>query len=180
MMPQKQNPDFLELTRAGAGKLIGLLTGFLSVCKALPSGYNRDLQMDKEHLFEAVDLSSGMLEVLTEGFSGLIVQRQKIAQALKDESLYATDLAEYLVTKAVPFAQAHRAVGELMGYCRRNDKQPSELPLRILQRFSPYFTAQALRLLNPAVSVARKRSLGGTSPIQVAHQLRRWKAALRR
>ncbi len=180
MMPQKQNPDFLELTRAGAGILIGKLTGLLSVLKGLPTGYNRDLQVDKEHLIEAVDLSGGMLQVLTEGFKGLKIKRQKIEEALKDESLYATDLAEVLVGQGVSFAQAHRAVGELMGYCRRAGKSPSQLPVKILQQFSPHFDSGIHRLLNPAVSVSRKRSLGSTNPHRVLRELRRWKVSLRR
>lgn len=179
MMPQKQNPDFLELTRAECGTLIGTLTGFLAVCKALPSGYNRDLQVDKAHLFRAVDAATGMLAVLTEGFRGLTIRRDRIAAALQDEALYATDLAEYLVAHGVPFAHAHRAVGELMGYCRRHRQRPSDLPLAALRRFSPAFQANVRSLFNPAVSVARKRSAGGTAPRLVARQLRRWTQRLR-
>lgn len=179
MMPQKQNPDFLELSRAGAGKLIGALTGLLAICKGLPSGYNRDLQLDKEHLFAAIDTVTGMLEVLTEGIGGVIVQRARIAAALRDEALYATDLAEYLVAKGVPFAQAHRAVGELMGYCRQHQRQPSELTVATLRQFSPQFTEEVHRLFNPERSVARKRSLGSTHPRLVAQQLRQWQRRVR-
>ena len=179
MMPQKQNPDFLELTRAGAGQLIGLLTGFLSVCKGLPSGYNRDLQLDKVHLFAALDAVDGMLSVLTQGLPGITVQRSRIEAALCDEALYATDLAEYLVAKGVSFAQAHRAVGELMGHCRRQHQQPSELTLATLQRFSTKFAADVRQLFDPAVSVARKRSPGSTNPRLVAGQLRQWWRRLR-
>ena len=174
MMPQKQNPDFLELTRAAAGKWIGALNGLLSVCKGLPSGYNRDLQMDKEHLFDAVEIVPLTLNVLAEGFQGLEIQRRRIAEALKDESLYATDCVEYLVAKGVPFAQAHRAVGELMGYCRRNQTQPSKLPLKTIQRFSPSFGKEVERLFDPEVSVARKRSYGSTNPTLVGGEIRRW------
>ncbi|MBI4227707.1 MAG: hypothetical protein HY600_05515 [Candidatus Omnitrophica bacterium] len=178
-MPQKQNPDFLELTRAECGTLIGTLTGFLTVCKALPSGYNRDQHVDKAHLFRAVDAATGMLAALTEGFHGLTVQRDRLSAALQGEALYATDLAEYLVAHGVPFAQAHRAVGELMGYCRQHRQRPSELTLATLRRFSPAFQADARRLFDPAVSVARKRSDGGTAPRLVARQLRRWQRVVR-
>lgn len=179
MMPQKQNPDFLELTRAECGSLIGTLTGFLTVCKALPSGYNRDLQVDKAHLFRAVDAAGGMLAVLTEGFRGLTVRKDRITAALQGEALYATDLAEYLVARGVPFAQAHRAIGELMGYCRQHRQRPSELPLATLRRFSPAFGPNVRTLFDPAVSVARKRSAGSTAPRLVARQLAHWKARLR-
>jgi argininosuccinate lyase len=180
MMPQKQNPDFLELTRAGAGKLIGALNGLLSVCKGLPSGYNRDLQMDKEYLFDAVETVPLTLHVLAEGFQGLAIQRRRIAEALQDESLYATDCVEYLVAKGVPFAQAHRAVGEMMGTCRRGHTQPSNLPLKTIQRFSPLFGKDVYRLFDPAASVARKRSYGSTNPLRVGREIRKWKASLRR
>lgn len=179
MMPQKQNPDFLELTRAGAGKVIGALTGLLAVCKGLPSGYNRDLQMDKEHLFDALDVTHGMLAVLTEGFKGLTVQRPRIEAALRDEALYATDLAEYLVARGVPFAQAHRAVGELMAYCREHRQSPSDLPLATWRRFSARFNDDARALLDPEASVARKRSWGSTHPKLVAQQLRHWQQKVR-
>ena len=174
MMPQKQNPDFLELTRAGTGILVGTLTALLMVTKGLPSGYNRDLQADKGPLFRALDTAEGMLAVLAEGFHGLRVRRDRIAETLRDEALYATDLAEYLVAKGVPFAQAHRAVGELMGYCRRHRQQPSELTLATWRQFSSHFAEEARRLCDPAVSVARKRSLGSTNPRLVAQQLRLW------
>ena len=180
MMPQKQNPDFLELTRANAGKLIGVLTGFLAVCKSLPSGYNRDLQVDKEHLLAAVDTTSQMLDVLIEGFHGLIIRPDAIQQALRNEALYATDLAEYLVEKGVPFAQAHHAVGELMGYCRQHQQQPSELTVATLRRFSPHFGSDVHRLFDPQVSVSRKQSLGSTNPRLVARQLAHWQRRVSR
>ena len=179
MMPQKQNPDFLELTRAGAGRLIGLLTGLLAACKALPSGYNRDLQVDKEHLFAAVDTAEGILTVLAQGFQGLKIHRPPIEAALQDEALYATDLAEHLVGKGVPFARAHRTIGELMGYCRRHHQPLPKLSEATLRRFSPHLTtADVRRLLNPSVSVARKRSSGSTHPTQVWRQLQRWRRLL--
>ncbi|MBI4313764.1 MAG: argininosuccinate lyase [Candidatus Omnitrophica bacterium] len=174
MMPQKQNPDFLELTRAGAGKLIGRLVGFLTICKGLPSGYSRDLQMDKEHLFDAIDTTEGMLSVVTVGFAGLQLQTGRIAAALEDESLYATDLAEHLVSKGVPFAQAHKAIGELMGYCRREGVKPSELTLAHWAKFSPRFGPDAKKLLKADGSVNRKRSQGSTNPKLVRQQLNRW------
>lgn len=179
MMPQKHNPDFLELTRAGAGKMIGALTGLLATCKGLPSGYNRDLQLDKEHLFAALDTAHGMLVVLAEGCRGVTVQCARVAAALRDEALYATDLAEYLVGRGVPFAQAHRAVGELMAHCREHRQRPSELTVATWQRFSSKFDDGARALLDPAVSVARKRSAGSTNPRLVAAQLRHWRHRVR-
>lgn len=179
MMPQKQNPDFLELTRAGAGTLIGALTTLLTVCKGLPTGYNRDLQADKSPLFTALETVEGLLAGLTEGFAGLTLHEARIKRARHDEQLYATDLAEYLVAKKVPFAQAHRAVGELMGDCRRHGQPPTALTLAALRHFSPRFESDVFQLFHAATSVRRKRSEGSTNPRLVARQLRRWSGRLR-
>ncbi len=179
MMPQKQNPDFLELVRANSAKLIGNQTTLLALLKGLPSGYSRDLQLDKEIVFEAVDRAEGMLEVLAAGAAGLRWNRAALTRQLEDDSLYATDLAEYLVQKGLPFAQAHRVVGRLLTHADRAGKRLSKLSLETFQRFSPAFGRDALKLFDPAASVARKRSVGGTNPAQVAQQIRRWKSLLR-
>ena len=179
MMPQKQNPDFLELTRAGSARIIGNLSAMLTLLKGLPSGYQRDLQLDKEILFEAVDRMEGMLAVLAVGFHGIRWSRQAMAAQLKDESLYATDLAEYLVTKGVPFAQAHRSVGQLLSHADRTKTNLKTMPLAVYRKFSTAFGQDVVRLLDPAVSVQRKRSVGSTNPAQVRRQIRRWKSLLK-
>ncbi len=175
MMPQKQNPDFLELARAGSARIIGNLSAMLTLLKGLPSGYQRDLQLDKEILFEALDRAEGMLAVLSVGFHGIRWNRQAMATQLKDESLYATDLAEYLVAKGVPFAEAHRAVGQLLAHADRTKTSLKNLPLATYRKFSAVFGRDAVRLLDPAASVRRKRSAGSTNPAEVARQIRRWK-----
>ncbi len=179
MMPQKQNPDFLELIRANAAKLIGDQTAFLTLLKGLPSGYQRDLQLDKEILFGALDRAEGMLETLADGASGLRWNKAALAAQLRDDSLYATDLAEYLVQKGLPFAQAHRVVGQLLTHADRAGERLSRLSLETFRRFSPAFGRDVLKLFNPAVSVARKRSAGSTHPAEVARQVRRWKSLLK-
>ncbi len=179
MMPQKQNPDFLELIRAGAARITGNFAALSGIVKGLPSGYHRDLQMDKELVFEAADLAQGMLQVLIEGISGIRWNRGRLAAQLADEALYATDLAEFLVGKGIPFASAHRAIGELMKQVHKRDGTLRSLPLHQWRRFSPAFDATVYRLLDPAVSVNRKRSLGSTQPAQVQRELRNWKAHLR-
>ena len=179
MMPQKQNPDFLELTRAGSARIIGHLSALLIVLKGLSSGYQRDLQLDKGILFEAMDETAGMLAVLEIGFQGIRWNRQAMAAQLKDESLYATDLAEYLVAKGVPFSKAHRAVGRLLAHADRKKSGLKNLPLPAYRKFSPEFGPEVRRLIDPAVSVRRKVSPGSTNPSQVARQIRRWKALLK-
>ncbi len=136
--------------------------------------------MDKEILFEAVDRVEGMLTVLTLGFQGLRWDKKAVAGQLSDESLYSTDLAEYLVAKGVPFAQAHRAVGQLLSHADRNGANLSTLPLAVFRRFSSAFGKEVFRLLNPAESVRRKRSSGSTNPRMVSQAIRRWQAALKR
>lgn len=178
MMPQKQNPDFLELTRGGSAQTIGNLSAMLTLLKGLPSGYQRDLQMDKEILFEAVDRAEGTLAVLAVGFHGIQWSRQAMTAQLKDESLYATDLAEFLVAKGVPFAQAHQAVGRLLARADRQESGLRSLSLETFRRFSPAFDSSVYRLLDPAASVRRKQSFGSTHPAQVARQIQRWKKRL--
>jgi len=179
MMPQKQNPDFLELIRANSAKLIGGQTSFFTLLKGLPSGYQRDLQIDKEIVFEALDKAEGMLEVLTAGASGLRWNKIALALQLRDDSLYATDLAEYLVQKGLPFAQAHRVVGQLLSHANRAGKRLSQLPPETFRKFSPAFGRDVLRMFNPSASIARKRSAGSTRPSEVARQIRRWKSSLK-
>ncbi len=179
MMPQKQNPDFLELIRANSAKLIGDQTSFITLLKGLPSGYSRDLQLDKEIVFEALDRAEGMVEVLAAGAAGLRWNKPALDAQLQDDSLYATDLAEYLVKKGLPFAQAHRVVGQLLAHADQAGKTLSKLSPGTFRRFSPAFGRDVLKLFNPAVSVFRKRSPGSTHPAQVAKQIQRWKLLLR-
>ncbi len=176
MMPQKQNPDFLELTRGGAAKVIGSLTSLLTLLKGLPSGYQRDLQLDKQILFEAVDQVEGMLSVISVGLRGIRWNRPAMTAQLKNESIYATDLAEYLVAKGVPFAKAHRAVGQLLAHAEKTRSSLKRLPV---VEFAKEFGPDAPRLIDPRASVLGKRSAGSTHPSQVAKQIRRWKLALK-
>ncbi len=178
MMPQKQNPDFLELTRAGSAKISGDLSAMLALLKGLPSGYQRDLQLDKEIFFGAADRLEGMLAVITAGFGAIRWNRARIAGQLADESLYATDLAEYLVAKGVSFAEAHRAVGKLLTYADREGVSLRALPLKTLRRFSAGFDQSLHKLLDPIGSVRRKKSFGSTNPSLVAKAIRRWKKKL--
>ena len=180
MMPQKQNPDFLELVRANAARLVGELCSILTLLKGLPSGYHRDLQLDKEILFGALDRSEAMLVVLAEGFQALRWNPARLEAQLRDESLYATDLAEYLVERGVPFAQAHRSVGRLLAYAEGRGIPIRSLSPSQLRRFSPALGAGALKLLDPSASVRRKRSEGSTRPALVRAAVRRWKRLLRR
>ena len=179
MMPQKQNPDFLELVRGSSACIIGRLSALLTLLKGLPSGYNRDLQLDKEIVLDALDKTDGMLSVLIAGFKGIRFNRGRMEKQLADESLYATDLAEYLVQKGLPFSKAHRAVGQLLAYADKNHQPLKTLPLSVYRKFSSRFGADAIRLINPTLSVSRKQSAGSTNPGEVRRQIAAWKKALR-
>ncbi|KPK42048.1 MAG: argininosuccinate lyase [Omnitrophica WOR_2 bacterium SM23_29] len=178
IMPQKVNPDFLELTRGLAGKIYGNLIAVLTVMKGLPLSYNRDMQYDKEPLFDSVERISTALSIFTKLIKGVKIVKGNIERALLDESLYATDLAEYLIKKGVDSRGAHTIVGRLISSTLSKKQRISGLTLTELKRFSPKFESDIFRLLSPQVSVLSKSSSGGTSPAQVKKQLRRWKDAL--
>lgn len=179
MMPQKQNPDFLELVRGESARVIGQMTSFFVLVKGLASGYQRDLQLDKEILFDALDRTAGILSVLTPGIQGMRWNSQAAQTQLRDESIYATDLAEYLVARGVAFSEAHRSVGRLLAHVDQKKLSLRKLPLSEWKWFSSAFRPDALRLLNPSASVRRKRSAGSTNPAQVRLEITRWKRLLR-
>ena len=123
LMPQKKNPDMAELTRGKSGRLIGNLVTLLAILKGLPSAYNRDLQEDKEALFDSVDTLRGALEVFSAMLPALTISRERMESLANDPQLLATDLAEYLVGKGVPFREAHAIVGKL----EASGKRPNAL-----------------------------------------------------
>lgn len=179
LMPQKKNPDVLELIRGQAGVIIGHQTAFLTMMKGLPLSYNRDVQWDKRFVFESVESTLQALGVLARLLRHVTVRTAHLRQLLRSDALCATDLAEYLVMRGVPFAEAHASVGRLVAYAEGRGKRLGALSLHELQRFSPRFERRALALINPMQSVQRKRSAGSTNPRLVAQALHRWKKRLR-
>jgi argininosuccinate lyase len=129
MMPQKKNPDMAELTRGKTGRLYGNLVSILTTLKALPSSYNRDLQEDKEPLFDSIDTINSALDVFRPMVAALKINRDKMRAAAADPDLLATDLAEYLVKKGMPFRKAHETVGQLVADCVRKSGRLSDLPI---------------------------------------------------
>jgi argininosuccinate lyase len=160
LMPQKKNPDALELIRGNAGRLYGNLVSVLTMMKGLPLTYNRDMQLDKEPLFNSFDIVSQELEILAGFMKTLKFNKSNISDSLKDESLYATDLVYYLVNKRVPFKEAHAIVGRLVKYSGDNAIPIKEMPQGELKQFSPLIVKNEIaRLFDPAVSVESKRSV---------------------
>ena len=166
MLPQKKNPDIAELARGGAGRLIGDLTGLLATLKGLPLAYNRDLQGDKEPLFDAFDTCTGALRAVTGLVDGVEFVPGRMQAAADDAALAATDLAELLVRQGVPFRDAHQAVGELVRQATERDIALEELVLT-----DPRLGPDALALLEPGEAVRRRTTPGGAGPEPVRRQL---------
>lgn len=160
LMPQKKNPDVLELIRGYTGRLYGNLVSVLTMMKGLPLAYNRDMQLDKEPLFDSFEIISNELKVLG-GLMGTLEFNEKIIeQHLKDESLYATDLVYYLVDKKIPFKNAHTAIGKLIKYSLDNDIPIKNMTESELKKFSGKFIKkEVLKLFDPEVSVRSKKSI---------------------
>jgi len=178
LMPQKKNPDVFELVRGQAGIVIGELTALLTVLKGLPLSYNRDLQWDKRCVFGAVEASREALAVLALVFRHVRVRTARLPALLASDALCATDLAEHLVERGVAFADAHALIGKVVAHAERRGKRLRELSVEELRRFSSRFDRAALQTLDPVRSVTRKRSLGSTSPAEVARALARWQKQL--
>ena len=160
LMPQKKNPDVLELIRGYAGRLYGNLVSVLTMMKGLPLTYNRDMQLDKEPLFSSFEIVSSELRVLEGLINTLKFNKEKIAEHLKDESLYATDLVYYLVDKRIPFKEAHAIIGKLVKNSIDNEIEIKDMPEGRLKEFSDKFVKKEIvKLFDPRVSVKSKKSI---------------------
>jgi argininosuccinate lyase len=178
MLPQKKNPDIAELARGKTGPLLGNLVSLVTTMKGLPLSYNRDMQEDKRPVFESTDIVKETLEVFAAMMETVKVKKERVARAMKGGYLQAVDFAEYLVKKGLPFRESHNIVGKLVAYAIEKKKGLDSLTGEELRQFSSLFEEDALRLTDPAASVRSKTSYGGTSPEQVAAQIRSWKERL--
>jgi argininosuccinate lyase len=169
MLPQKKNPDVAELARGKAGRLIGHLAGFLATLKGLPLSYNRDLQEDKEPLFDAVDQVTLALVALEGLMSTCGFDTEAMQEAADSPALVATDLAEWLVARQVPFREAHGIVGSLV-----KESVERKVPIGELLEAHPAFGEEALALLEPGTALRRRRTPGGSGPDAVALQMERF------
>jgi argininosuccinate lyase len=163
LMPQKKNPDAWELLRGKTGRITGALLGLLITLKGLPSGYQRDLQEDKEGLFAAHDQIAAMLDVAAGAIRATKFNEEKFAAAAGNEALLATEAADYLVRHGVPFRQAHDAIGKLLRVAEGQKKRWTEMPLAELQKISPAFGADFSSGLNVEAALAAKNVAGGTA-----------------
>jgi len=174
IMPQKKNPDVAELARGKTGRIYGRLMSLLTTMKALPLSYNRDLQEDKEGLFDTVDTLLSSLEVFSGMTGSLKIKAENMEQAANRDYILATDLADYLVRKGEAFRSAHGIIARLISYALEKGRALSQLSLNEYQRFSPLF-GDDVYSVTVASSIAARNIIGGTAPEQVARALARAK-----
>lgn len=172
MMPQKKNPDVPELIRGKTGRLYGHLMHLLVMLKGLPLSYNRDLQEDKPALFDALETTSSCLQVMTELISRLTVNQKALAQALRQGSLLATELADYLVERGVPFREAHETTGRIVLAALEQKRELTDFSLEELRHFSNRIDKEVFSRLTVASAINRKRQIGGTAHQQVSRRLK--------
>jgi argininosuccinate lyase len=172
LMPQKKNPDSLELIRGKAATVVGKLTGMLALLKGLPLAYNRDLQEDKAALFGAVDTTRQALLIAARVARTLKIHPERMQAMTRQGFLTATDLADELVRRGVPFAKAHERVGRLVRYCSDHAQTFGDLTIAEARRWIPAWDAKMQAIANsPQLSVERRKTIGGTGPSQVARQI---------
>lgn len=170
LMPQKKNPDSLELLRGKSGRVFGQMAGFLMTLKGVPSTYNKDLQEDKEPLFDCLRTVSDSLGIFTGVVSTMSINKEKMSSAL-DDGMLATDLADYLVRKGVPFRKTHHISGECVKLAEDTDRPMSKLTLKELQQIDAGFEADIEEVWNFEASVEKRTSRGGTSKAGVLKQV---------
>lgn len=179
IMPQKKNPDMAELIRGKTGRVYGNLLGLLTVMKSLPLAYNKDLQEDKEGMFDTVDTILNSLDVLAGMLSSMQVNKAKMQQSTENDFSNATELADYLAEKGLPFREAHEIVGKLVLDSIKHGKNIQDWDLEELQVYHPLIEEDIYIYLRPETAVQRRNSLGGTGFEQVKYQIEQAKKELK-
>lgn len=173
IMPQKKNPDVPELVRGKTGRVYGNLMALLTVMKALPLAYNKDMQEDKEPLFDTIDTVKGSLKIFADMIREMRVNAHSMERAAGQGFSTATDVADYLVRKGLPFRDAHEAVGKAVAYCVENEMNLEELSLAEWQLFSPHFGDDIFAAITVEASVNARNVIGGTARNRVEDEIRR-------
>ncbi|MBA4146940.1 MAG: argininosuccinate lyase [Verrucomicrobia bacterium] len=179
LMPQKKNPDIAELTRGKTGRVYGNLVALLTLLKGLPMTYNRDLQEDKERLFDTTDTIRTTVRIVGAMLENTSVNKTACATAASDPALLATDLADYLVRKGMAFRQAHHAVGAVVALAEKENKPLNQLSLKELQSVDKIFGKDALDVFNLQKAMAQRNLVGAPGTNEVKRQLARWKKLLK-
>ena len=172
-MPQKKNPDMAELIRGKSGRVYGNLMGLLTVMKAIPLAYNKDLQEDKEGAFDTVNTVLTSLHVFTGMLATLTVNEERMANATTNDFSNATELADYLANKGIPFREAHAIVGKLVLDGLKKNRPLQDIPLAEYKEISPLIDEDVYHDLDAKVAVERRHSLGGTGFDQIKAELKR-------
>ncbi len=178
LMPQKKNPDVAELTRGKSGRLVGNLMALLTILKGLPMTYNRDLQEDKEPLFDSIDTIKAALEVFAEMIAGLSVRQDRTLEATSDPMLLATDLADYVVKKGLPFRQGHEVIGKLVAFSLSEARGFADLTLEEYRQFWSGFETDVFNVLKINTALEARKNPGAPSPANVKAQLAKWRHTL--
>jgi len=178
LMPQKKNPDIAELTRGKTGRLYGNLFRLLTVLKGLPMAYNRDLQEDKEAVFDSVDTARMALAVTAEMMAALVINQEAATKAASDPSLLATDLADELVRKNIPFRTAHDLVGKLAAESSKTGIPIDQLPVEVISEHCPQLLDEWKSIFDPIRSLKARAAIGAPSPANVSARLAHWKKLL--
>jgi argininosuccinate lyase len=171
-MPQKKNPDIPELVRGKTGRVYGNLVSLLTVMKGLPLAYNKDMQEDKEPLFDTVDTVKTCLEIFTPMLQTMTVVKGRMLDATKDGFLTATDGADYLVKRGLPFREAHHVIGRVVAYCIEKGTGLEELTMAEWKSFSPLFDGDIRRVVSVKASVDSRNVEGGTALKRVTRRLK--------
>ncbi|MGE5352686.1 MAG: argininosuccinate lyase [Acidobacteriota bacterium] len=178
LMPQKKNPDMAELTRGKTGRIYGNQTSLLTTLKGLPLSYNRDMQEDKEPVFDSFENYLNSLLLARMMVETMEVNSERFTEELKGDFSLATDLADWLVLKGVPFREAHKIVGRLVAYAEAKGGNFSNLTLEEMKEINPVFDSSALECLNISSALERKKTYGSPNPVMVKEQIDLWKKTL--
>ncbi|NQD68968.1 argininosuccinate lyase, partial [Bacillus haikouensis] len=178
IMPQKKNPDMAELVRGKTGRVNGNLVSLLTVLKGLPLAYNKDMQEDKEGMFDTVKTVIGSLKIFTGMISTMTVKDKRMEEAVSNDFSNATELADYLAAKGVPFRKAHEIVGKLVLHCIEEGYYLKDVSLKQYQQYSPLIEEDIYSILAPYAAVERRNSYGGTGFEQVKIQIENAKSLL--
>jgi len=175
IMPQKKNPDVPELVRGKTGRVYGNLVSLLTMLKSLPLAYNKDMQEDKEPLFDTVDTVKNSLTVFCKMMTKIKINRQKMLGAASEEFSTATEIADYLAKKGVPFRKAHEVTGKIVKYCKKKNKTLFKLTIKEWKSFSEKFDSNVLKAIDIKKSIENKNMVGGTSSKQVVKRIEKLK-----
>lgn len=178
LMPQKKNPDVAELTRGKTGRLYGNLFSLLTTMKGLPLTYNRDMQEDKEPLFDSLDTVKAALAIAAAMLAEISVNRERVSEAVSDPNLLATDLADYLVLKGMPFRKAHEVIGKAVALCLKKGVSLTGLTLEDYKSLADLFEADVFKVLDVNTSIAARSNPGAPSKVRVEEELKRWTQTL--